>query len=487
MRLAAVDLGSNSFRVEIAKVDGDQIFSEGSWKETVRLAGGIDENGNLTEEKQTQALEALARIAEKIRNLPLNQIRAVGTQTLRAAKNSREFLEKAEKVLGVKIEILRGREEARLVYEGCSFALPASDERRLIVDIGGASTECVVGRGHEMLAGESFHVGCVNTSVRFFKGGRLSREQFDKAQLAAEVELDGNIRNVLAIGWDAVYGSSGTANAVSLILRDLGWTDGAITKEALTELKEAIIQAGEIRGLNFHGLKDDRKEVIAGGVAVLLGVFNRLGIETMHPVGGALRYGILHDLAGRKEQRDPRASSVKALLTRFSVDEEQADRVSELAGKFFRQLCPKATEEEEKEVYWAAQLHEIGLSVSRSDYHKHSDYLVRNCDIPGFSKYEQEHIATLILGHRGNLKKIYDALQLYPVAEQVFSLRLATILAHARRALPELNIRAGFSGSTLKVSCPKEWLKANPLTEYLLGQEKDNWKKSGFQFELEAL
>ncbi len=487
MLLAAIDLGSNSFRLEIARVEGNQIFSEGSWKETVRLAGGIDEEGKLTEAKQEKALAALSRIAEKLQGFPRQHVRAVGTQTLRAATNSAEFIRRAEEILDCKIEILRGKEEARLVFEGCSFALPVSDKTRLIVDIGGASTECVVGKGHEVMAGESFHVGCVNTSVRFFKGGRISEEQFTKAQLAAEAEFEGNIGTILSIGWDEAYGSSGTAGAVSWILHECGWTDGTITKEALTRLKTEILSSGEISKLRFPGLKDDRKEVIAGGVAVLLAVFNKLKIKSMKPAGGALRYGILHDLAGRKENRDPRTASVENLQKRFGASRVQAELVCEIAKELYGQIAPNATEEDKQKLFWACQLHEIGRVVSRSDYHKHSEYLIRNCDIPGFSKPEQEALASLVLSQRGNLKKVASLVVIRKSMLQVLCLRLATIIAHARIPLSDLPVKLTEKGRSILLVCAKDWLAKYPLTEFMLSQEEEIWAKVGYEFELIAL
>lgn len=484
MRLAAIDLGSNSFRLEIARVEKEVIISEGSWKETVRLAGGIDSEGNLTEEAQERALKALARIAEKIEGFPRSQIRAVGTQTLRSAKNSREFIERAEKVLGCKIEILRGKEEARLVYEGCSFALRRSDKKRLIVDIGGASTECVIGHVRDVLEADSFHVGCVNTSVAFFKNGIITPAMMQKAQLSAEAEFDSSIEKFFRCGWQEAFGSSGTASAVSLILHDQGWTDGTITLEALLKLKYAMLEFGNTSSFKFLGMKDDRREVLAGGVCVLLAIFNKFKLKSMKPADGALRYGILYDLAGRKLDKDPRAASVHSLMLRMHVDEEQASRVARVAEELYKKIEPSASPEELKELAWAADLHEIGLSLSRSDYHKHSEYLIRNSDIPGFSRSEQEKLAAIVLAHRGNLKKVASFLADRSIAEKILALRLAVILCHAKidTDLPPIQLFSGADG--FMMSIPKNWLTEHPLTEYLLGQEKEIWAKVGIKFEI---
>lgn len=464
MKLAAIDLGSNSFRLEIARVEGERIITEGSWKETIRLAAGIDKDGNLTPEAQDRGLNALARIAEKIRGLPRNHIRAVGTQTLRAAKNSQEFIERAERILDCKVEILRGKEEARLVFQGCSFALPPSNETRLIVDIGGASTECVIGRGHDMIEGESFHVGCVNTSV-----------------------LDGSEYKFVKGNWQEAFGSSGTVSAVSSILAALKITDGSITLYALEQLKDRLIHAESIDKIKFDGLKEDRREVLAGGIAVLIAVFNKLKIDVMKVADGALRYGILYDLAGRKLQRDPREASVERMMAAFHVDKEQAKRVGDMAVNLLKTMSSHVSEDSARFLRWAADLHETGLTLSRSDYHKHSEYLIKNSDIAGFSRPEQEKLAALVLGHRGNLKKVEMLLAAKQSAELLFCLRIATIVAHARQEIELPKLEATFHGHSFCLYVPRAWLKDHPVVEYLLEEEKATWAKVDYQFDLIAI
>lgn len=486
MQLAAIDLGSNSFRLEIARVEGERIITEGSWKETIRLAAGIDKNGNISEEAQQRGLNALRRIAEKIQGFPRTQVRAVGTQTLRAAKNSKEFLDKAEKILDCKVEILRGKEEARLIFEGCSFALPPSDKRRLIVDIGGASTECVIGRGHHMIEGESFHVGCVNTSVTFFKDRKITPQNFRRAVLDAAAVLEGCQYKFVKGNWDEAYGSSGTINAVSSLLASLHVTDGSITMHALELLKDKILKAESIDKLKFEGLKEDRREVLAGGVAVLIAVFHKLNIDVMKSADGALRYGILYELAGRKLQKDPREASIEQIKTAFHVNEEQAARVAEIAVGLLKSLSPDTSEENIRFLTWAANLHETGLTLSRSDYHKHSEYLIRNSDIAGFSRQEQERLAAIVLGHRGNLKKVEPILASKLNAELVFCLRVATIIAHARREIRIPRMTASLHEHTFTLAIPKEWLKEHPVVEYLLEEEKNIWAKVNYEFDLIA-
>ena len=302
MLLAAVDLGSNSFRLEIGKVDGDHIARHGYWKETVRLAGGLDESNKLSKKSIDIAVETLARMNERLRGMKNEHVRAVGTQSLRQARNLDEFLLEAQHALGFPIEVISGREEARLVFEGCMHTLPPSTARRLVVDIGGASTEVIVGKGFEAESAESFKVGCVNTSLRFFKDGRIDRSSLKKAQVAAAAELEEAV-SVFARGhWDEAFGSSGTIGAVSDILRTQGWTDGTITPQGLLTLRYALLDAGEIKRIRLAGMKPDRAEVLAGGVAVLSAVFESLEIDEMRPARGALRVGVLYDLLGRRER-----------------------------------------------------------------------------------------------------------------------------------------------------------------------------------------
>ena len=310
MLLGAVDLGSNSFRVEIGQVHGDRITTQSYWKETIRLAGGFDEAGALTPEAQARALGALSRFRERLGNLPPERVRAVGTQAMRAATNSAEFLKKAEAALGYKIDILSGHEEARLVFKGCARTLPPSEKRRLIVDIGGASTELIIGEGLEAERCESFRIGCVNTSIRFFQDGRITAKSIERAVLACQAELEESITRFGAGNYEEAFGSAGTFGAMSDIARASGWSDGTVTLEHLERIRKQLLEAKDVKNIRFDGLKEDRKEVIAGGLAVLLAVYKTLGIETMRPASGALRVGLLYDLLGRVSDKDTRDITV---------------------------------------------------------------------------------------------------------------------------------------------------------------------------------
>lgn len=487
MLLAAVDLGSNSFRLEIGRVEGSQILRQNYWKETIRLAAGLDEQKRLSRKAIETACECLARMNERLRGMAGDTVRAVGTETLRAAANIDEFLLEAQHALGFPIEVISGREEARLIFEGCMHTLPPSDGRRLVVDVGGASTEIIVGRGFTADNAESFRIGCVSLSMRFFRNGTMDRNAFRQAVVAASAEVEEAI-DVFARGnWDEAFGSSGTVDAVSDILRTEGWTDGTITLDGLQKLRQALLLAGDVRRIKLAGMKADRQDVIPGGTAVLLAVFETIGITEMRPAKGALRVGVLYDLLGRRESRDLRDASVDRLQARFAVDRVQAQRVTGIAQRIFAQLQPQAGDGAIKLLGWACALHELGFVISHSDYHKHGAYLVSHADVAGFSTSEQERLAELILGQRGNLKKVAALLADPGRAAKLLALRLAVILCHARRdvELPRLDFVRGRSGVDLAID--RNWLAGHPLTQHLLEEEASLWDRAGARLQIKPL
>ncbi len=486
MLLAAIDLGSNSFRLEIGRASGSHIERNGYWKETVRLAAGIDAGNRLSKRAIDAACDCLARMNERLRGMPAEQVRAVGTQTLRQVLNADQFLLEAQHALGFPIEIISGREEARLVFEGCTHTLPPSDRRRLVVDIGGGSTEVIVGRGFEPEQVESFKIGCVGTTLRYFADGVIDRATLRRAQVGCAAEIEEAQEAFHRTGWDEVYGSSGTVGATSVILRAQGWTDGTITGPGLARLRQALLAAGEVRRLRFDGIKPERAEVLAGGVAVLSALFETFGIESMRPAKGALRAGLLYDLLGRRESNDLRDVTVERWQQRFGVERAQADRVAATAALLHAAIEPGAEEADRKRLQWGAQLHEIGFAISHSDYHKHSAYLVLHGDLAGFSTSDQERIADLVLGQRGNLRKVSALLEQPGRAAQLLALRLAVVLHHARRpvALPRWSLRCA---RTIELGLERAWLDQHPLTRHLLDEEAGQWDKVGLRFTLRGV
>lgn len=484
MLLAAVDLGSNSFRVEIGRVVDNRIVTQNYWKETIRLAAGFDETGALTDEVQERAFACLARFKERIGGLPASRVRAVGTQAFREATNADEFLRRAQEALGYRIDILSGHEEARLVFKGCANSLPPSAGRRLVVDIGGASTEFVIGEHLTAERFESFHVGCVNTSLRFFGDGRLSEERLQKAIVACAAEFEEVAQSFGSNQYEEAYGSAGTFGAVAELCQQL-WGEEVVTWDHLVVIKQQLLKFKHVDDINFPGLKPDRKEVIAGGLAVLMAVFSTLKIKTMRVAPGALRVGLLYDLWGRVENRDTRCLSVDALLHSTRVSTEQAALVTQLTESIAKTLLPTISNESLNLLRWAAKLHEVGTLISTSKYHRHSEYIVAHADLPGFSNEEQMLVASYVLGQRGGLGKLGEHLRNPTYCTSLLALRLAVIFAHARIPvdLPAMKVKTSLRGITLQIDKP--WLEAHPLTDYLLDEEVELWTKTDFRVTIE--
>jgi len=488
MQLAAVDLGSNSFRLQMGRANGRHIQLQGYWKETVRLAAGVGADQRISRKAMDAACECLARMNERLRGLAPEQVRAVGTQTLRDAPNSDEFLLEAQHALGYPIDVISGREEARLTFEGCMHSVPPSKEPRLVVDIGGASTELIVGTGFEAAAAESFKVGCVNTTLRFFRDGELDRGSFRKAQVAAAAEIEESVSVFSRAHWHEAFGASGTVGAAAELIRQVGWGDGSvITAAMLLNLRQLLIEYGEVRRLKLPGIKPERAQVLAGGIAVLAAVFDTLGVTELVPARGGLRLGLLYDLLGRRERHDLRDATVARLQKRFDVDRAQAQQVARIARELHDALYPTAGDEDVKRLAWAAALHEVGFAISHNDHHKHGAYLVGNADMAGFSTSDQQRIATLILAQRGNLRKVAEALADPARAAKILALRLAGILCHARRPvrLPGWMLRAVRGGFELRLD--EEWLARHPLTQFLLDEEAAQWEKVGQRLSVKPL
>lgn len=487
--LAAVDLGSNSFRLEIGRLDHGQVRRVEYLKETVRQGNGLDEARNLTAEAMERGWACLARFAERIAGFPRAQVRAVATQTLREARNRDVFLAGAHEVLGFPIDVISGREEARLIYQGVAHLLPQSDEKRLVVDIGGRSTELILGRQYQSTATESYRVGSVAWSMKYFPDGQFTASAFERAEIAAQAVLDEALALYTPQSWDVAYGSSGTIGAVADILGLSGHPPGEVSRDGLDWLYGELLQARSADRVKLPGLKDDRRAVIGGGLSVLRAVFALLGIERMQAAQGALRHGVLYDLLDREQaDTDVRSETVQRLMVRFGVDAAQAQRVGRVACHFLRQLCaldkPGALAPHERQLDWAAQLHEIGSLISHSDAHKHGAYILDNADAPGFTQPELHRLGLLVLGHRGKLRKLEADLLDDRFAQQLACLRLAVILCHARRD-PELQgLRLAASGSGLALTVPATWTTAYPQSAHLLREEVVAWQKTPRAFRL---
>jgi exopolyphosphatase/guanosine-5'-triphosphate,3'-diphosphate pyrophosphatase len=490
-RLAAVDLGSNSFRLEIGRFEDGQIHHTEYLKETVRQGNGLDANKNLTPEAMQRGWECLARFGERLAGFKKNQVRAVATQTLREANNRDEFLSRAHQILGFPIDVIAGREEARLIYQGVAHLLPQSTERRLVVDIGGRSTEMILGCELEATSMESWRVGSVAWSMRYFPDGLFSARAFSTAEVAAKAVLEEAMQTFGSSHWDTAYGSSGTVGAVSDVLVAAGWPAGVVTRDGLDWLLERLINAQSADRLKMDGLKDDRRAVIGGGVSVLRAVFGLLDIETLHTAEGALRHGALYDLLDREvTQTDVRSRTVQGLTRKFHVDIQHAERVSRVSRQLLAMThhgSEKELERFQQKLDWAAQLHEIGSHISHNEPHKHGAYILHNADAPGFALTELHRLSLLVLGHRGKLRKLDADFGDNIFVQQLLALRLAVIFCHARRE-PELKgLRLSLQGNRFSLACRSGWAESFPQSAYLLREEALTWEKTPYSLALQAV
>lgn len=481
--IAAVDLGSNSFRLQVGRIVNDQVYAFDGLKEPVRLAAGLSPDKWLDEAAQQRGLVALRQFHERIADFSPEVVRAVATNTLRVAKNAADFLARAEEALGFPIEIIAGREEARLIYVGVAHTLPDPHRQQLIVDIGGGSTECIIGRSFEPILLDSLYMGCVGFSLRYFPGGKIDKRGFREAELAARHELQTIAGAYIETGWELAVGSSGTARALEEMLMESGLSSGGITREGLEKLRAIFLRAGRVDAIDLPGLGEDRMPVIAGGLAIMGAVFREFGLQHMECSDGALRLGVLYDLLGRYHRKDLRDATVDAFMNRYRVNVRQARQVADTACHLLEQLDPAATDPasiDRRFLHWAALLHEIGISVAHAGYHKHSAYILANADMPGFSRMDQGRLARLVLAHRGKLERLTaDIDPSSPDWPLIVCLRLAVVIHRARdnRGVPDIALirtRRGFV-----VETPPGWLQKLPLTAAAFEEERLQWHSAG--------
>jgi exopolyphosphatase/guanosine-5'-triphosphate,3'-diphosphate pyrophosphatase len=494
-RLAAVDLGSNSFRLEIGRIEHGQFYRTEYLKETVRQGNGLDVDRNLTTEAMERGWDCLARFGERLAGFNSGEVRAVATQTLREARNRDEFLVQANTMLGFPIDVISGREEARLIYQGVAHGLPQGNERRLVIDIGGRSTELILGQGFEPKQMESYRVGSIAWSTRYFPNNQFSRHAFEMAEIAAKAVLDEALNTYRRDAWDVAYGSAGTVGAVGDVLTAAGWPSGCVSREGLDWLLDKLISAQSADRLRLPGMKDDRRAVIGGGLSILRAVFDLLQIDQMQQATGGLRHGLLFDLLGStSDQTDVRSKSVQRLAVKFGTDTVHGLRVGKVANHLFAQLqsqtpAPDNQTDERlnRKLAWAAQLHEIGSQISHSDYHKHGAYILDNSDAMGFALSELHKLSLLVLGHRGKLRKLEVDFEDEIFVQQLLALRLAVILCHARRD-PDLNglylTREVGISNNFAIGCRPGWAHTFPQSAHLLQEEVLAWQKTPWSLTL---
>jgi len=487
--LAAVDLGSNSFHLQISRVVDDQLYPLDALKETVRLGAGVTPDKLIEPETAARALAALRLFAERLRGLPNDAVRVVGTNALRVAKNASAFVKEAEAVLGYPIEIIAGREEARLIYIGVANSLPPSNHQRLVVDIGGGSTEFIVGHRLKPKLVESLYMGCVTFSERYFPGGIMDKRAFREAQMAARKEIEQIAARFHKEGWKEAYGSSGTAKALGIILAENNITTEGISLEGLEWLRDKAVKAGGFKSLELPGMKGDRLPVLPGGLAIMLTIFEELHLQRMSVANTALRDGVLQDLLGRAHHDDIRDATVEAMSKRYHVDQTQAARVKQLALSLFERIDESPDAEmafqRRQRLVWACRLHEIGIDIAQAGFHKHSAYVITYADMPGFSKREQATLAKLVLAQRGRLAKVAaDLPSEASFAAKVLCIRIAVLLSRSRRNVDFKRVGLAKINKDFRLSVDAVWLDANSLTDYQLRQEAQEWASVGLRLEI---
>lgn len=486
--LAAVDLGSNSFHMVVGRYSHGQILIIDRLREMVRLGAGLDEHGRLSREAMEGALACLERFGQRLRNVNAESVRVVGTNTLRRAKRRGAFLDRARSALGHPIEIISGMEEARLIYLGVARTSPAEPGRRLVVDIGGGSTELIIGEGLNARKLESLHMGCVSMSTKFFADGEITEKRMKRARLAARLELEPVQASYKKHGFDHAVGASGTIRAVYDVLRARPQPSSLITSEAVETLVQEAIRAGNVSRLKWPGLQEERTPVVPGGLAVLAEILQMLEVRSMRVSDGALREGLLYDMLGRLTDEDARVRSVRAIQARYHVDIEQAERVESTALQFLAQVQDAwGLEDEFAELVlsWAARLHEVGLDVSHSHYQKHGAYLLEHADLSGFPQEEQRILACIVGCHRRklHLEVLEDLTPPWHLKTEflIVLLRLAVLLHRGRSptSLPPIRLQA--KGRTLDVQFPNGWLNDHPLTAVDVEQEVGYLGATGFR------
>lgn len=490
-QLAAVDLGSNSFHLAIARVQDDELSMLDRVRDQVQLAKGLDKRKHLTKKARERALSCLARFNQRLRNVPAERVRAVATSTLRSARDAAEFLAQAEDALGHPIEIIAGREEARLIYLGVAQSLADEPGPRLVVDIGGGSTELILGERFEALDLHSLHLGCVRMTNHFFAKGEITAARFDEAQLKAEAEIQRVERLFRESGWTLAVGASGTIRTTARILQANGWSNDGITAAGLRRLRDTVLAAEHTSQLKLEGLKSARAPVFPGGLAILMALFERLDLDSMTVASGALREGVMYDLLGRIRHEDVRERTIGSFQRRYHVDVPQAARVERMALALLSHMPPSWDLDRARDgrvLAWAARLHEIGLAVSWNYSHRHSSYLIAHADMAGFSKDDQELLAAVVACHRRKidpelLEHLSEA-RFERAIQLLILLRLAVLLHRGRSPEPLPPFRLTGEGEVVRLHAPKRWLAEHPLSVRDLATEHTYLKVLGVDFAL---
>ncbi len=490
--LAAIDLGSNSFHLIITRLDCGELRPIDMLAERVQLGAGLSD-GRLSQDAIERGLACLSRFAQMLSGNPPERIRVVGTNALRKAKNRREFTDPAEAILGVPVDVVYGREEARLIYLGVAHTLADDEVSRLVVDIGGGSTEFIIGQRFEPIRLESLQLGCVSYANQFFADGLLNKQNYQAAYEQAMIEVSHIRKNFHAKHWVECVGSSGTLQAIEALIRIHGWREWGIDRAAIEKLRKRLLKFDHVNNLKLEGLNDKRRDVITAGVAITAAIFDGLNITELRTSNGALREGVIYDLVGRASHEDVRERSINAMVNRYNVDETIANLVTQRVNYLATQVQTvwNLSDSDIDLMAWAGRCHEIGVAISQRHYNRHSAYMLAHSDLPGFSQGEQEMLASLVRGHRGHLPD--DLFLDIPegkrpqVSRMIALLRLAVVFKHveALKTLPDFSVLA--KGNTLTLGFPKDWRQSHPLTVWEINANKSTLGKLGIKLRLVTL
>lgn len=475
---AAVDLGSNSFRLHIGEPAGSRMHIVRTARDPIRLAAGLDADQMLTEAAMRSAVKTLQDFRAILDEYTLDAVRVVATNTLRVARNAEQLLPRLEAAIGYPVEVISGEEEGRLIYMGVARAIDNPSERRLVVDIGGGSTEVIAAIGPEINLVESFGIGTHPQTAAFFADGRVTAQAFEAAVTEARARFEDAAGLYKAQGWDAAYGSSGTMRAINEVIGRNGIGDGSMSQASLHALRDILLELGHVDAFTLPGIKKERVPVMAGGLTVLIAVMQELGIDRLTAINAGLRLGVLSDLELRANRRDRRDAAIRACMRRFGVDSQRALRTAHIASALYDQLDPA---DAQHYLCWSAMLHEVGLQISMTGFHKHGAYIVEHADLPGFTTREQRLMSNLVLGQKGNLRKIREALQEPDVAKAVLALRMAAVFMHARADDDLAGLRVRMR-QRIELELPAGLLARHPTLAPWLQKEVEAWNEVGMAF-----
>jgi len=483
---AAVDLGSNSFRLHIGEAVAGQIHIVRTARDPIRLAAGLGPDNMLSPEAMETAVRCLRDFSAILRQHRLDAVRVVATNTLRVARNAEQLLPRLEEAIGYPVEIISGEEEGRLIYMGVARAIARPGERRLVIDIGGGSTEIIAGEGDAIRLVESFSTGTHPQSAAYFAGGHIDAAAFESAVVAARAHFEDAAAQYRQLGWEGVYGSSGTIRAISDVIARNGLGDGTMSLPSLLALRDRLIELGHVDAFDLPGVKRERVIVMVGGLSILIGVLQELGVKTMTAINAGLRMGVLSDLELRANRSDRRDLAIQDCMRRFGVDEGRAARTAAIAAKLFDRLAPQddtAKLQLRPQLLRACMLHEVGQAVSHTGAHKHAAYIVEHADLPGFTAREQRLMSTLVLGQKGNLRKVREALAVSDLAKAVLALRLAAVFMHARVDAQVDALRLRMKGR-IEIETPRGWLRQHPTVATWFEKEAAAWDEVGVAFQV---